>query len=896
MRCRALKAAASTPTKDPILADKIEPVLLNKGLDTVTPAPLVEPGTMIACMNYEMTSDVGYRRIDGFEETDGWICGEIQDYYRVAVTGTAVGAVTDLYAGRLLTNKANNTSFGVIVSYTGTTASGTLIYAPVNPNLPVPVSGTQVTYDPAATGSYLTFTTIPVKGSATDNAETFVANMRTYSAALRNAIDSTLVTRPIAGVHWFRNMLLVAEDTPYITFNGGSNLSYLKPGALVRSGTSVFRVLEAFTSNSLRKIYVEPVVNAAVGAALEIVGEVQDGSWTYPLIVTVGGTSITLSDVKAASKHATIKALHNPYSGQVRSVQAMLRTVILGFSGATAVIEPDLKPGSLLAIGPNISNYNGGYVLNSYVTSGTFAGGTAAGYVEVAFNPNLSGATGTVGAIDTTFGLYKSGAKQASITSVDWSVIAGTDSLRRAGTRYVWDNYNFFGQQDTKSAYGATGNSRAFWAKAYVPPLTEPPQVWVDSPPTYIPDYFRYVWGNILTDPVMEKDKPKYVAFHGNRLALAHAPGSVVMSVVGEPYNFSGVLGAIEVATGDYIAGLLEAAGDSLIVLNKNAIRRITGTTDSTIQLQTIAANSGAFDYTGALVAGSVVFTGPSGITTVEQAQEYGDFLGTRTSVKVTNVLVPKLVADWTTTQTGGVAMAMSVRSKNQYRLWLNDGQCWVVCFTSDGPRITLSDYGLTDGAATLKVPFAWDSSVTENLKEKLHVVWDADLPNKQVDSDGQRRQVVIDVGTGEQLSASPRRIYLLDNGWGFNGSTFTAYFDLAHLFLSASKMTGGVEKVRLYGMSHGYSTLDVKSSGIETDFEQSYHDLVQDLSLPVDRGRYFLNMHPSTSIVDQANWGLGIKLRINTTSGNTVSGATEPPHICQLLNLFVRTEGAIDA
>lgn len=103
-----------------------------------------------------------------------------------------------------------------------------------------------------------------------------------------------------------------------------------------------------------------------------------------------------------------------------------------------------------------------------------------------------------------------------------------------------------------------------------------------------------------------------------------------------------------------------------------------------------------------------------------------------------------------------------------------------------------------------------------------------------------------------------------------------------------------GVEKVRLYGQGHGVASLNIKSSGIEKDFEQDFHKTVQDISMPAKVQLLTGAMRPVTSIVDQANWGLGIKLQIQGNNGENTS-LTEPAHICQVLVLHTRTEGATD-
>ena len=53
----------STPASNELIV----PVALDQGLDTTAPPLMAKPGTLIDCLNYEMTNHVGYRRIDGYE-------------------------------------------------------------------------------------------------------------------------------------------------------------------------------------------------------------------------------------------------------------------------------------------------------------------------------------------------------------------------------------------------------------------------------------------------------------------------------------------------------------------------------------------------------------------------------------------------------------------------------------------------------------------------------------------------------------------------------------------------------------------------------------------------------------------------------------------------------------
>lgn len=145
-------------------------------------------------------------------------------------------------------------------------------------------------------------------------------------------------------------------------------------------------------------------------------------------------------------------------------------------------------------------------------------------------------------------------------------------------------------------------------------------------------------------------------------------------------------------------------------------------------------------------------------------------------------------------------------------------------------------------------------------------------------------------------MAVNPKLVYELDAGWGFDGATFDHYFETAHIFSDNSASNIGVEKVRMYGKSYGLASLDLAAAGIETDFSQEYHSELKDLSLPpYAPAKWNPLMKDATVVVDHANWGLGIKMRVKGTQQKNLT-STEPSHVCQVLVLHVRAQGAQDA
>lgn len=853
--------------------DIVVPVALSEGLDTTSPPLMTKPGALIDCLNYEMTNHVGYRRIDGYEAYDGWQNGEIADYYEITITSTAIDLILSMTPGKTIFSAAigvPSQALGTILEYGGTSSEGVLTYTPANKSTPIISAGTGLALTYSSSGVTATFTAASTadSGLTIDPPATFVSRVRQYATTMRGTVAA--MPTPVAGVHWFRNNMIVALDCPTLVYTDTTSTKN--------------SVQEGYKVSYLGVLYLvvkKTVVGNTVTLLLESVGTSVNNTSTVKVegnsstITTLASTSPVLSF--GASQSASLFSANNIATNTARGLTLLPRTTIIQFSGGLAAADTHLVVGGIASIGTSTSAFNNVYIKDVVVTSGSFATNDAAGYVEVIINN--SSFAGNINYFDTTQDVMSFGAsvKYADIVSVNTAQIAGTAALRDKDTRYVWQTYNFRGQEDDTEAYGATGASRAFWARAYPPPLTKRnPNGIISASAT---EYF--LWGNIITDFAFSGlDQPKYVSRVGGSLALGFSGGAVEMSAPGEPRNFDGFNGATEIDTSDALTGLIEAPGNSLICFGRRSIHRIAGALPN-VTLETISGNAGAFDYTACLVGATPVFTGPSGITTLDQTASYGDFQGRRLSYQVSTTLNPKLTPSTATTALGGAIMAMPVREKDQYRLWLSTGEVISVTITEDGPKIMKSNYGLGND---LRVPFAWSSEVGDSGKERLIVVWDVGLATLNINVNGVR-----------STPPNEKAIYRLDSGWGFNGLTFTSHIDLAHLFNPDNQSFLSISRVRLHGYGHGLATLDIKSAGIENDFNQPYHSAIQDISMPSTFTQYYRFIQPVTSIVDQANWGLGIKLRIQSSQAESLT-TTEPSHVCQVLVLHLNTEGVPDA
>lgn len=866
------------------MSNAVLPITLNKGLNTVVPPLMAEPGTLIDVLNYEVADTVGYRRIDGFEAYDGYPNGAISSYFRIYITAVDPLDQTLVGPGSILsreTDEGFSTNVAIVTSNMiagdGVVPNGydaVLFHntesLQTTENFLLQVDGEsyiQLENEEAfllidneeelGANFYITTTdgvkfAVTVDGTATEGgtlvtAEEYLTNLRSYQTLLRSLVTSA--PAPVVGLYWLEDRLLVVVNALTITLNQASANPAPKPGRLFRWDGRIYRLLTSpfvedtgIKTYSLSFAYVRDS-NTINNNLVEI--DVNDTD------ITVWMTDVTIngSPSQDESRSAYMGYYSNLDTGGIR-----------GFIPLTSSVKTTFANGNYAsAFGPPITfgaeddpadayyviGDAGATVLKVRLNApteveGEWTAGTATGILQFIVIKTITGTRDYPMSGDALYADEAGTTKIADITGEgEYGALSGNIALDEENSKYVWNTYNFYGNLSMLSAYGANGAGRSFWAN-------------------------KYGWGLINSVPDESLDRPKYVAFHQNSLVLGYRRGSLQFSVAGEPQNFNGLEGAIEVATGDQLTGLLELPGDSLAVFGKRTIRRIVGFSDN-LQMVTISGSSGCLDYTACLVGSNAVFTGVNGITTLEQTAAYGDFAGVRLSDAIGNYIRPRVVSTFSASERGGVAFAYPVRAKNQYRLVFTTGEQIIITITGDGPKVSKMSYNT---AGVVRVPYAWSSEIAASGKERLHVSWDT--------------------------TNNRTMTYELESGWGFNGLTFRHYFDLSHIFFENGTSHGTIDGVRLYGQGYGVATLDVAASGIETDFSQPFSERVQDISIPNGLESLFDTMLPVTNIVDHANWGLGVKLRIQGTTGEA-SSSTEPSHNCQAVIIHMRTGGARD-
>jgi len=265
-------------------------------------------------------------------------------------------------------------------------------------------------------------------------------------------------------------------------------------------------------------------------------------------------------------------------------------------------------------------------IVKIIITSGTWAAGTAAGRFFFASQ------TGTFQAENLDVG-----------ANLNVATIAGNSTAitLSPGGKYEFDNWNFGGGTGTTKMYGADGVNKGF-------------------------EFDGTTFVKINTG--MTTDTPKFVKVHKNHLFFSFN-GSAQHSGVGDPYTWTVVSGAGELACGDTITGFLGVAGSeaggAIAIYTKNRTLILYGNGSSDWKLVPHSEESGALSYSIQFITQGIALD-TQGITLLSATQSYGNFQNAVVSDKITPKLNPLIKT---------ASASCIVRKKNQYRLFFSGGE-----------------------------------------------------------------------------------------------------------------------------------------------------------------------------------------------------------------------------
>ena len=286
----------------------------------------------------------------------------------------------------------------------------------------------------------------------------------------------------------------------------------------------------------------------------------------------------------------------------------------------------------------------------------TITGGTsgATGTVVAALLMTGTWTTAGVGSLVYTpvSGTFSSGeAIKVATVSKATSTSVGAAITRLPGGVVEYVNANFTGSVANQKMYGCDGVNTAFEFDGtnYVPIRTG-----------------------------MTADTPTHIMFHKFYLFLSYL-GSVQYSGIGNPYAWTVVLGAGEIALGDYVTGFLPQggnnAGSTMGIFAKNKTYMLYGSSSANFNLVTSVYELGYAPYTLQPVSNNTFGLTARGIQGLITTLTYGDFDYESISFPIQPFMFAKR---------GMETASCSLRAKDQYRLFFNDGTGLVLGLTGD--------------------------------------------------------------------------------------------------------------------------------------------------------------------------------------------------------------------
>lgn len=228
-----------------------------------------------------------------------------------------------------------------------------------------------------------------------------------------------------------------------------------------------------------------------------------------------------------------------------------------------------------------------------------------------------------------------------------------------AGGRYEMIVHNFYGATGFERAYGVNGVGSSFEFDG-------------DSA--------------IMISTGMPDDKPFLIAAHKKHLFLGFPKGSLQNSALGEPRNFTALLGAAEIGMGQELTNLAPNTAATLLVTTDSSVAVLSGNDSSDFLLETLSDEAGARQYTAQRI-GNVVYMDERGIRSVAATQSYGNFrLGTYTS------LIQATLENKRNLGVQPVA-SMVVKGKDQYLILFDDGSGISIYMGRKNPEAMLFQY-----------------------------------------------------------------------------------------------------------------------------------------------------------------------------------------------------------
>ena len=167
----------------------------------------------------------------------------------------------------------------------------------------------------------------------------------------------------------------------------------------------------------------------------------------------------------------------------------------------------------------------------------------------------------------------------------------------------------------------------------------------------------------------MATDKPEQIAVHKQHLFFSFGT-SLQFCAIGNPYSWSPVFGAGEIAMNDSITCLIPLPGDqtsgALGVYTENDTSILYGTSSSDFKLSNFNSGTGAMPYTAQNMDQTYAFS-QRGVMGMSTTLAYGNFLANSMTMNIRPYIQARRQL--------ATASCLN-REKGQYRLFFSDGAC----------------------------------------------------------------------------------------------------------------------------------------------------------------------------------------------------------------------------
>lgn len=440
----------------------------------------------------------------------------------------------------------------------------------------------------------------------------------------------------------------MSQQTAFFPFSGGLDMT--TPAIATKSGTARLALNYEATISGYRRISgyerfdgrtspTDAYLAAAAGSEQTAMDAARAAITAVPGSGPVRGVWVYNDNVYAFRDNVggTAGVMHKATVAGWSAV-TLPKTVAFTSGGTYEIVEGDVITGATSGATATVRRV--------FVTSGTWAAGTAAGTLV------LSGQTGNF-----------TGENLNVAANLNVATIAGNSAQTTlpAGGKYEFINHNFYGASNRYRMYGCNGVGKAF-----------------EFDGTSL----------ILISTGMVTDTPHRIAAHKNHLFLAFTGGSLQHSAIGDPHDWSPTTGAAELAMGSEITDLIMATTSNLAIMCANKIAILYGNDSTDWQLETLTDEAGCVPWSADKI-GAVTYLDARGVRQINTSQAYGNFrVGTITQ-GVHSWLMAKKVSEIVPTA------SCRVRTKDIYRLFFSDNTVLSIHLGKKNPEPMILDLGI---------------------------------------------------------------------------------------------------------------------------------------------------------------------------------------------------------